>query len=331
MPCAPGRAQAVGFRPFVARVSGYGRQVDLYLPIAEMSVNALVIVALGGLVGFLSGMFGVGGGFLTTPLLIFYGIPPAIAVASSATQVTGSSVSGAFSYFRRGQVDLKMGAVLVAGGLLGSVVGSFLFRWLKSLGQVDVTIGIIYVVFLGTVGALMLKEAVGVLRRQQSGAPARQGRRHHPLVAALPGRMRFPRSGVYISPLAPFLVGAGVGVLTVIMGVGGGFIMVPAMLYLLGMAAGVVVGTSLFQITFITAVATLLHASQSQTVDILLAVLLLVGGVVGAQFGARAAQRLPPERLRLFLALLVLAVAIRLAIGLTWTPRELFSIQLAVS
>ena len=306
--------------------------VDLYLPIAEMSVNALVIIGLGALVGFLSGMFGVGGGFLTTPLLIFYGIPPAIAVASSATQVTGSSVSGAYSYFRRGQVDVKMGAVLVAGGLMGSVLGSFLFRWLKSLGQIDVTIGLIYVLFLGTIGALMLKEALAALKAQRAGhAPPRRGRRHHPLVAALPMKMRFPRSGIYISPLAPFLVGAGVGVLTVIMGVGGGFIMVPAMLYLLGMAAGVVVGTSLFQILFVTAAATLLHATQSQTVDILLAALLLVGGVVGAQLGARAAMRLPPEKLRLFLALLVLAVAIRLAIGLTWTPKELFSIQTALA
>jgi uncharacterized protein len=309
-----------------------GLCVDLYLPIAEMSVNALVIIALGGLVGFLSGMFGVGGGFLTTPLLIFYGIPPAIAVASAATQVTGSSVSGALTYLRRDQVDLKMGAVLVAGGLLGSVAGSFLFRWLKSLGQVDVTIGIVYVVFLGGVGSLMLKEAIATLQQQRSGNIApRRARRHNALVASLPMKMRFPRSGVYISPLAPFLVGAGVGILTVIMGVGGGFIMVPAMLYLLGMAASVVVGTSLFQIVFITAVATLLHATQSQTVDILLALLLLLGGVVGAQFGARAAQHLPPERLRLFLALLVLGVAIRLAIGLTWTPRELFSIQAAVS
>ncbi|MGQ5702627.1 sulfite exporter TauE/SafE family protein [Sandaracinobacteroides sp. A072] len=306
--------------------------MDLYLPIAEMSVNALVIIGLGGLVGFLSGMFGVGGGFLTTPLLIFYGIPPAIAVASSATQVTGSSVSGAISYYRRGQVDVRMGLVLAAGGFIGSVIGSFIFRWLKSLGQVDITIGIVYVVFLGTVGGLMLKESIGTLLRQRAGqAPSGRTRRHHPLVAALPMRMRFPSSGIYISPLAPLLVGAFVGILTVIMGVGGGFIMVPAMLYILGMAAGSVVGTSLFQIVFVTAVATMLHASQSQTVDILLAALLLVGGVVGAQFGTRAAQKLPPERLRLFLALLVVAVAIRLAIGLTWTPAELFSIQTALS
>jgi len=316
---------------FFAATTGKRTGMDLYLPIAEMSVNALLMVALGGLVGFLSGMFGIGGGFLTTPLLIFYGIPPAIAVASSATQITGSSVSGALAYWRRGQVDVKMGMVLVAGGMFGSVIGSFLFRWLQSLGQIDVAIGIIYVLFLGGVGGLMLKDSLGLLLRQSRGEPPeRNARRHHPLVASLPMRMRFPRSGVYISPFAPFLVGALVGVLTVIMGIGGGFIMVPAMLYFLGMAAGVVVGTSLFQIVFVTAIATLLHASQSQSVDILLAVLLLLGGVVGAQFGARAAQRLPAERLRLGLALLVLAVAIRLAISLTWTPPELFSIQTAL-
>lgn len=294
-----------------------------------MSVNALVIVALGGIVGFLSGMFGVGGGFLTTPLLIFYGIPPAIAVASAATQVTGSSISGALSYYRRGQVDIKMGMVLVAGGMLGSALGSILFRWLQRQGQIDVAIGLIYVVLLGTVGALMLKESLGAVLQQRAGTPPRRGRRHHPLVAALPMRMRFPQSGVYLSPFAPFLVGAAVGVLTVVMGVGGGFVMVPAMLYLLGMSAAVVVGTSLFQIVFVTAVATLLQASQTHSVDILLAALLLVGGVAGAQLGVRAAQFLPPERLRLFLALLVLAVAIRLGIGLTWTPAERFSIQLA--
>jgi uncharacterized membrane protein YfcA len=305
--------------------------MDLYLPIAEMSVNAMVIILLGGLVGFLSGMFGVGGGFLTTPLLIFYGIPPAIAVASAATQVTGSSVSGALTYYRRGQVDLKMGTVLVAGGLLGSVIGSWLFAWLKSVGQIDVSIGLLYVFVLGSVGGLMLKESLGAVLRARTGAPPRRLRRHHPLVAVLPMRMRFPASGIYISPFAPFLIGAAVGILTVILGVGGGFIMVPAMLYLLGMGANVVVGTSLFQIVFVTAVVTLLHATQSQAVDILLAVLLLIGGVVGSRVGAQAAQNLPPERLRLFLAILVLGVAVRLAIGLTWTPRELFSIQTALA
>lgn len=305
--------------------------MDIYLPIAEMSVNALVIIGLGWLVGFLSGMFGVGGGFLTTPLLIFYGIPPAIAVASSASQVTGSSVSGALAYYRRGQVDLRMGGVLVLGGMAGSVLGSFLFAWLKSLGQIDVTIGVIYVLFLGGVGGLMLKEAITTLRRPPDDPAPGRTRRHHPIIAALPWRMRFPKSGVFISPLAPFGIGAAVGVLTVIMGVGGGFIMVPALLYVLGMSAGVVVGTSLFQIVFVTAIATLLHATQSQTVDIVLAALLLVGGVIGAQAGARSAQKLPAEKLRLLLALLVVGVAVRLLVGLTWTPAELFSIQQAVS
>ena len=297
-----------------------------------MSVNALVIIGLGALVGFLSGLFGVGGGFLTTPLLIFYGIPPAIAVGSSVVQVTGSGVSGALAYYRRGQIDMKMGGVLIAGGFVGTAIGSRLFDWLRSLGQVDVTIGLVYVILLGSVGGLMLKESMRSIRQLRDGnAPQTRARRHHPLVAARPMKMRFPRSGVFISPLAPFMVGAGVGVLTVIMGVGGGFILVPAMLYLLGMAASVVVGTSLFQIVFISAAATVLQATSSQTVDIVLALLLLVGGVVGAQFGAQAAQRLPAERLRLFLALIVLMVAARLAVGLAWTPRDLFSIQTAFS
>ena len=301
--------------------------MDLYLPIAEMSVNWAVIVLLGAGVGFLSGMFGVGGGFLTTPLLIFYGIPPAVAVASAATQLTGSSVSGALAYARRGGVDVKMGAVMVAGGFVGTSLGSALFRLLQKLGQIDVTINIVYVVFLGGIGALMLRESLGVLAAQRRGErlPAR-ARRHNPFIAALPWRIRFRRSGLYVSPLAPFLLGAAVGVLTAIMGVGGGFILVPAMIYLLGMSAGVVVGTSLFQIVFTTAATTMLHAIQSQTVDIVLALLLLTGGVVGAQFGARAAQALPAERLRLLLAVLVLAVAVRIFVGLTWTPAELYDV-----
>ncbi|TRW14266.1 sulfite exporter TauE/SafE family protein [Glacieibacterium frigidum] len=302
--------------------------MSIYLPIAEMSVNVLVIIGLGALVGFLSGMFGVGGGFLTTPLLIFYGIPPAIAVASSATQITGASVSGALAYWRRGGVDLKMGAVLTAGGVVGAGLGSVVFAFLQSLGQIDIAIGLIYVLFLGTIGGLMLKEAIGAVRRVRAGVklPGRL-HPHHPWIAALPWKTRFYKSGLYISPLAPLLLGVAVGILTVIMGIGGGFIMVPAMLYLLGMSAGVVVGTSLFNIVFVTAAATMLHSVESQTVDIVLALLLLSGGVVGAQLGVRAAQKLQPEKLRLFLALLVVGVAIRLAIGLTWTPAELFSVQ----
>ena len=306
--------------------------MDLYLPIAEMSVNALVIILLGCGVGFLSGMFGVGGGFLTTPLLIFYGIPPAIAVASSATQITGASVSGALAYWKRGQVDLKMGGVLVIGGVIGAGAGQILIRQLQKLGQIDVAISIIYVVFLGLVGTLMLREAAATLVSQArhaagDAAPRARLRRHVPWIAALPGRTRFYRSGLYISPLAPLLLGAVVGVLTVIMGIGGGFIMVPAMIYLLGMSASAVVGTSLFQIVFVTAAATLLHATSSKSVDIVLALLLLAGGVAGAQAGVRAAQRFKPEKLRLALALLVLAVAIGLLGGLTVAPKSLFTLD----
>lgn len=301
--------------------------MDIYLPIAELSVNGLLIVLLGGAVGFLSGMFGVGGGFLTTPLLIFYGIPPAVAVASSATQITGSSVSGALAYLQRGQVDLKMGGVLVAGGLVGAGIGQFIFSLLQTLGQIDIVIALIYVIFLSVIGGLMLRDAVAALRAARTGAaPPDRRARHLPWVAALPWRMRFARSGLYISPLAPLLLGAGVGMLTVIMGIGGGFIMVPAMVYILGMRAQAVVGTSLFQIIFVTAATTLLHATASKTVDIVLALLLLLGGVVGAQLGVRAAQKLSPDRLRLALALIVLGVALRLVVGLTWTPAEPFAL-----
>ena len=305
--------------------------MDIYLPIAEMSANALVLILLGGGVGFLSGMFGVGGGFLTTPLLIFYGIPPVVAVASSATQITGASVSGALAYWRRGHVDIKMGGVLVAGGLVGAGLGQILFRQLQKIGQIDVTINIIYVLFLGIIGGLMLKEAVAALRLARQVAaggerPPARLRRHVPWIAALPGKTRFYKSGLYISPLAPLLLGAVVGVLTVVMGIGGGFIMVPAMLYILGMSANVVVGTSLFQIIFVTAATTLLHATSSKSVDIVLAMLLLLGGVAGAQLGVRAAQRLQPERLRLALALLVLVVGAGLLVELTIRPASLFTL-----
>jgi uncharacterized membrane protein YfcA len=292
-----------------------------------MSVNAVVIILLGGGVGFLSGMFGVGGGFLTTPLLIFYGIPPAVAVASSATQITGSSVSGALAYWRRGQVDFKMGGVLVAGGLIGAGVGQIIFRALQKIGQIDISINIVYVLLLSTVGGLMLKEAITTLRRKARPGPQPLARLHPhvPWIAALPGRTRFYRSGLYISPLAPLLLGFGVGMLTTL-GIGGGFILVPAMIYLLGMSASAVVGTSLFQIIFVTAATTLLHATSSKSVDIVLALLLLAGGVAGAQLGVRAAQRLSPEKLRLALALILLAVAVRLVFGLTVQPQSLFTL-----
>ncbi|NJS15221.1 MAG: sulfite exporter TauE/SafE family protein [Sphingopyxis sp.] len=302
--------------------------MDLYLPVANLSVNVLVIIMLGGGVGFLSGMFGVGGGFLTTPLLIFYGIPPTVAAASAATQVTGSSVSGALAHLERGGVDLQMGAVLVAGGLMGSLIGAGLFELLSAWGQIDTIIALLYVILLGTVGGFMAKEAWGAMKARRLGLPPpAKKRRHHPLVASLPLRWRFYRSGLYISPLAPLLLGIVTGIMTMLLGVGGGFILVPAMLYLLGMGTQVVVGTSLFQILFVTMATTLVHSVTTRAVDIVLAALLLVGGVVGAQFGARFAQALPPEKLRLALAAIVLLVAFRMALGLGFRPDEIYTVQ----
>ncbi|WP_326524965.1 sulfite exporter TauE/SafE family protein [Sphingomonas sp.] len=302
--------------------------MDIYLPIANLSVNALVIILLGGGVGLLSGMFGVGGGFLTTPLLIFYGIPPTVAAASAASQVTGASVSGVSAHLRRGGVDIRMGMVLVAGGVIGSVAGAGLFRVLQKSGQIDTVIAVLYVVLLGSIGTLMLREALQSIGAMRAGRPPKASkRRHHPLVAALPLRWRFYASGLYISPLAPLLLGFAVGVLTVLLGVGGGFILVPAMLFLLGMSTQVVVGTSLFQILFVTAAATMTHALTTKAVDIVLAGLLLIGSVAGAQVGARLAQRMKPEYLRLALAIVVLLVAVRMLLGLAWRPDEIFTVE----
>ncbi len=304
--------------------------MDLYLPIANLSVNALVIILLGGGVGLLSGMFGIGGGFLTTPLLIVYGIPPTVAAASAASQVTGASVSGVFAHFRRGGVDTKMGGVLVAGGIVGAVFGAWLFRLLQESGQIDTVIAIVYVVMLGSIGSMMARESFGAIRRQRSGRPPRAGkRRHHPLVAALPLRTRFYASGLYISPLAPLLLGFGTGILTILLGIGGGFILVPAMIYLLGMATSVVVGTSLFQTLFVTAVATMVHATTTKAVDIVLAALLLLGSVIGAQVGARLATKVKPEYLRLALAVMVLLIGGRVLLGLVWRPEEIFSVSVS--
>ncbi|MEG3147875.1 sulfite exporter TauE/SafE family protein [Sphingomonas sp. RT2P30] len=304
--------------------------MDIYLPIANLSVNAIVIVLLGGGVGFLSGMFGIGGGFLTTPLLIIYGIPPTVAAASSASQVTGASVSGVFAHLRRGGVDFKMGGVLVAGGMAGSILGGWIFKLLQASGQIDTVIAVIYVLLLGSIGSMMAREAWTAIRATHGGPPPRaRKRRHHPLVAALPLRTRFYASGLYISPLAPLLLGFGVGILTILLGVGGGFILVPAMLYLLGMGTQVVVGTSLFQTLFVTATATMVHATTTKAVDIVLAALLLLGSVAGAQVGARFASRVKPEYLRMALAVIVLLVAVRILLGLTWRPDEIFSVELS--
>lgn len=302
--------------------------LPVYLPIANLSVNGVVIVLLGALTGILSGLFGVGGGFLTTPLLIFYGIPPTVAAASASTQVTGASVSGVLAHSKRKGVDYKLGAVTVVGGLLGAAIGALLFRFFQSIGQIDVVINILYVVMLGGIGALMAKEALGViLPQKEEEAVAAPKRRHHPLVTALPLRWRFYRSGLYISPLAPLFLGVIVGILTMLMGVGGGFILVPAMLYILGMSAGVVVGTSLFNILFVTIATTMMHALTTQAVDIVLAGLLLFGSVTGAQLGTLIAQKAKPEWLRLILAAIVLLVAFRMLIGLGFQPDEIYTVM----
>jgi hypothetical protein len=300
--------------------------MDVYLPIANLAVNGLVIVLLGAGTGILSGVFGVGGGFLTTPLLIFYGVPPTVAAASAASQVTGASVSGVFAHTRRGGVDYQLGAVAVAGGVIGATIGALLFRLLQSLGQIDTVINILYVLLLGTIGALMARESIQSLRKLDESRPRAAKRRHHPFVASLPMRWRFYRSGLYISPLAPLLLGLVVGVLTMLMGVGGGFILVPAMLYILGMSANVVVGTSLFQILFVTMATTMMHSMTTKAVDIVLAGLLLLGSVTGAQLGSRIAQVAKPEILRLILAAIVLAVALRMAFGLGVRPDEVYTV-----
>ncbi len=306
--------------------------MQVYLPIAEVSVNAFLILGLGGVVGFLSGMFGVGGGFLITPLLFFIGVPPAVAVATGANQVVASSVSGVLAQVRRKAVDFRMGMVLLAGGLAGSAAGVWLFDWMTRLGQIDLFVQLSYVLFLGLIGGMMLLESVrSLLRARRAGAQMIRRSHVHSWVHRMPLKVKFRASGLYISVIPPFIVGASVGVLSAIMGVGGGFILVPAMIYLLGMPTRVVVGTSLFQIIFVTAFTTLMHAVTHHTVDMLLALLLIAGGVVGAQFGARVGVRLKAEQLRILLALLVLAVAGKIAFDLLVQPSELFSITVVAS
>jgi uncharacterized protein len=300
--------------------------MQVYLPIAEVSVNLLLLIGLGGIVGFLSGMFGVGGGFLITPLLFFMGIPPAVAVATGANQVVASSVSGVLAQLRRRGVDFQMGGVLLAGGVVGSAIGVWTFTRLTAIGQVDTAVQLAYVFFLGFIGLTMLQESLRTIWRQRTAAPVRRSHTHT-WIHGLPLKMRFRASGLYISVLPPLAVGALVGFLAAIMGVGGGFIMVPAMIYLLGMPTKVVVGTSLFQIIFVTAFTTIMHAVISQTVDMALAFFLIIGGVVGAQLGTLVGVRLRAEQLRILLALLVLAVAARIGLELLIRPDELFSIQ----
>ncbi len=299
--------------------------MQIYLPIAEVSVNIFLLLGLGGLVGVLSGMFGVGGGFLMTPLLFMIGIPPAVAVATEANQIVASSFSGVLAHFKRKTVDFKMGTVLLVGGLVGATVGVWVFKYLKSIGQVELLVTLSYVVFLGVIGSLMFVESLNAIRKSKKPGVLPRKKRHN-WIHGLPFKMRFRTSGLYISVIPPLLVGVVVGVLAAIMGVGGGFIMVPAMIYLLGMPTKVVVGTSLFQIIFVTAYTTLSHAMQNFTVDAVLALILLTGGVIGAQVGARIGVKLKAEQLRILLAIMVLAMCAKLALDLLIMPSELFSI-----
>ncbi len=301
--------------------------MEIYLPVAQLSVNWAMILGVGAAVGFLSGMFGVGGGFLMTPLLVFYGIPPGIAVATQASHITASSLSGALAQWRRQGVDAKMGAMLLSGGLAGSAIGVYIFRELQRLGQIELVVTASYVVLLGSIGGLMLNESIRAIRKARSGestAPIKAGQ--HGWIHGLPFKIRFRRSKLYISVIPPVVLGCLVGVLTAIMGVGGGFIMVPAMIYLLRMPTNVVIGTSQFQILFVTAATTILHATSDQTVDIVLAFLLVIGGVVGVQFGVRVGSQMRGEQLRALLAVLVVGVALRLFIGLVTTPGDIYSI-----
>lgn len=299
--------------------------MDIYLPIAEVSVNWPVLVLLGALVGFVSGLFGIGGGFLMAPVLVFLGIPPTVAVASQASHVVASSTSGVIRYSGQGAVDYRMGGIMAVGGALGAIGGVELFRWLRLLGQADLVVAVSYLLFLGSIGLLMLYESLTeILRRRRGEPPPRKDRRRPLWLYGLPFKVRFPRSGLYISAIPPLGLGVFAGILSAIMGVGGGFILVPAMLYVLRMKAGVVVGTSLFQIIITTAITTILQAGRNQTVDIVLSTILLLGGVVGAQFGARYAGKFRAEELRAALGLIVLLVGMQMGLDLFVRPSDLF-------
>ncbi len=288
-----------------------------------------VIFGMGGAVGFLSGLFGIGGGFLLTPLLIFSGIPPAVSVATVTTQVVASSTSAVVTYWRRKAIDFKLATVLLIGGVSGSLIGVVLFELLQSLGQLDLVISLAYVTFLGTIGGLMLVESVRAIRRRKTGAVVRSRRPgQHNWIHGLPFKMRFRQSKLYVSVIPVLGLGAIIGFLGTVLGIGGGFMMVPALIYLLRVPTNVVIGTSLLQILFTMAAATIFHSIGTQTVDIVLAITLMIGGVIGAQFGARMGQNLRGDQLRLLLALLVLMVGLRFAVDLLLRPEDLYSIAI---
>jgi uncharacterized membrane protein YfcA len=303
--------------------------MQIYLPIAETSVNVFTMFGMGTAVGFLAGMFGIGGGFLITPLLMLMGIPAAVAVATGANQVVASSVSGTLSQWRRGNVDMKMGTVLLVGGSIGAFIGVLVVRMLRQTGHIDLTIALLYAVFLSSIGIIMLTESVSAIRKARAGKPVSARRPgQHSWMHGLPLKLRFPRSKLYISAIPPFVIGMAVGLLSGVLGVGGGFIMVPAMIYLLRMPTKVVIGTSLFQVIFVAGLTTIMHAAANQAVDLMLALLLMVGSVMGAQFGASAGQKLRSEHLRAMLAVLVLGVCIRLLVDLFSAPDAPYAVDI---
>ena len=302
--------------------------MQIYLPIAELSLNVLLLLSMGFAIGFLSGMFGIGGGFILTPLLIFLGVPSAIAVGTSASQVVAASVSGAIGHWRRNNVDVHMGLFLTAGGFVGALAGVVVLGFLKALGQLDLFVAFTYVVLLGVVGGLMLVESARTLRA--SPVRAVVGRRRggqHTWIEGLPFKTRFRHSRVYASTIPFIAVGAFIGLLTGIMGVGGGFLLIPAMIYLLRIPTRIVIGTSTFQIVCVTAFATVMQSVLNHTVDLLLSLPLMAGSVIGAQFGVGYSQRFKAEQLRFLLALIVVAVAVRIALGLVIRPTDLFIIE----
>jgi uncharacterized membrane protein YfcA len=302
--------------------------MEIYLPVAEMSVNWLIIVALGLAVGFLSGMFGVGGGFLMTPLLVFTGIPSTVAVATTLSHITASSMSGALAQWRKRAIDFTMAGVMLGGGIVGTICGVWLVALMRRQGQMDLIVALTYVVMLGTIGTLMLRESLATLRAYRSGVTVSRRLVHRGWIQALPFKMRFRQSRLYISVIPPLAIGFAVGALSAVMGIGGGFIIVPAMIYILRMPTNVVMGTSLVQIIAVTAITTVLQATSNYAVDIILAGLLVIGGVVGAQLGVRAGARLRGEQLRLLLALVVLAVGAGLAWQLVARPADIYSLSL---
>ncbi|HRE20397.1 MAG TPA: sulfite exporter TauE/SafE family protein [Rhabdaerophilum sp.] len=302
--------------------------MQLYLPIAELPLNLFLLLGMGGAIGFISGLFGVGGGFLLTPLLIFVGVPAPVAVATSSVHIAASSVTGSLTYWRRRALDLKLGTVLVAGGLVGTVAGVLFFNQMRKLGHLDLVITVSYVTLLMSVGCLMFVESIGALLERRKGKPAilRQAGEHR-WYERLPFPMRFHRSKMSTSVIPLVALGAIIGFIGTVLGIGGGFLVVPALIYLFRVPTSIVVGTSLFQILLTMIVATLLHAVFSQAVDVLLAMTLVVGGVIGAQFGARTGQALKGEQFRLLLALLILIVGIRFALDIVGAPQDLYSIN----